>query len=489
MSAQLKNISAIFIFIFSFGVHSSGQLFKLATTFKDLDAPVTCMSLGFDDTKLITGDSAGNIIFRNPDSGTMISRIKTFNSPVDNINFNSTGKLMIVTSREGEIKIYDFNQEKFIQSLYSPAYTDMRFALFSIADGFIYFNGQGRLYKTRSDLTQPVEKIYESDSIITNAVITNDRSSLIFSCGNSLKVLNTRTDNITQEIVTSSAKIEQVAFSTDNKLVCWSDDGTIVIRKYELNQLHTDLLGWFKAGTSSKLAFSHNGSMMVTGRVGTWARIWKPFDRVVMQELFGHRGEVTNFAFSADDQTLFTASNDKSIIVWKQKPADRKLIEPTADNSSKTIVSAIAPIPPVNPTTILTGSNDSSLPIIELNKENIPSHVGGRNVDKTTIVEVSSPTIDIYVYDNSALDGDVMSLSFQNQWILTHYEVTRKKKKITIQLKPDSNNYLVLFADNLGKTPPNTAAISFDQKGRKRIFRLESDLKSCSAVNFIYKSK
>jgi hypothetical protein len=82
-----------------------------------------------------------------------------------------------------------------------------------------------------------------------------------------------------------------------------------------------------------------------------------------------------------------------------------------------------------------------------------------------------------------------MSLSFQNQWLLIHYEVTKLKKKITLRLKPGSNNYLVLFADNLGKTPPNTAAISFDSKGRERIFRLESDLKTCSAINFICKVK
>lgn len=479
LSTSFSKIISVFIFIV-LSNNADAQLFKLASTISDLNSPVTCITLSFDGSMLITGDAEGSIVFRDSGSGKIIATEKVFNSAVDNMTFNSTGQLMIVSSRDGEIKIYDFEQKKFIQSLYSPDYSDMRFALFSIADGFIYFNGQGRLYKTRSDLTQPVVKIYECDSTITNAVITDDRSALIFTCGNTIKVLNTRTDHITQELSSSSSKIERLELSSGNILSTWSSDGFIVFRKYELNQLHTDLLLWFRAGITSKPAFSHDGNMMVTGNIGTWARIWKPFEKIIAQELFGHKDVVTNSVFSTDDQTLFTASNDKTIKVWKQKVEEQKIEKPIADQV-KVPDTLIAPV--------VSGSSDSSMPTIGLDKNNIPTHVGGRNVDKTTVVEVGDSVIDIFVFDNSTLDGDVMSLCFQNQWILTHYEVTKKKRKIIIQLKPDSNNYLVLFADNLGKTPPNTAAISFEQNGRSRIFRLESDLKMCSAINFIYKPK
>ncbi len=492
MPLRSRNILFYFI-LFLVAITSTirGQAFKLASTLHDITSNVTCMVMSLDGKILISGDQSGNISFRDGDSGALINTVKAFNSPVDNINFNSTGRLMIVTTRDGEIKIYDFEQEKFIQSLYSPEYSDIRFALFSIADGFIYFNGQGRLYKTRSDLTQPVQKIYESDSTITNAVIAADRSALIFTCGNAVKVLNTRTDNIIQELTVSSAKIERLAWSSDNKFASWSDDGTIVLRKYEFSHLNSELLCWFKAGTCSNLVFSHDGNIMVTGRVGTWARIWKLSERNVVQELFGHKDEVTNFAFAADDQTLFTSSLDKTINVWKQKIDEIKIIPQIKDSLPK-IVAVISPPKPQDSSAalvVLSGSNDPSLPIIELDRQNIPSNLGGRRIEKTTDVEVSEPTIDIYVFDNSTLDGDVMSLSFQNQWILTHYEVTKKKKKITLQLTAGSNNYLVLFADNLGKTPPNTAAISFVKDGREKIFRLQSDLKTSSAINFIYKSK
>ena len=488
MFHSFKSIFYCFILFSVFCYHSEAQFFKHAATYKDLKVAVTCITLSFDGTKLITGDSSGTIIFRDPSSGNILSEIHAFRSPVEQINFNSTGRLLIANTRNGEIKIYDFASEKVIHSLYSPEYADMRFALFSIADGFIYFNGQGRLYKTRSDLTQRVEKIYESDSVITCAVITDDRNCLIFGKGNSLQVLNTRNDHITQELVASLATIEQIALSPDHRLMSWSSDGTIFIRKYALNQLDQGLSGWFKAGTSSKMEFSHNGNLMVTGRVGTWARIWKPFEKSVVQELFGHHSEVTDFVFSTDDQTLFTSGRDKTIMVWKQKKEEQNDQSPNADTTLLTLTEDNTPLARSDSLIISPGSV-SSMPPIEINNSNIPAHVGGRKVDRTTVVEVNSPTIDIYVFDNSTLDGDVISLTFKNQWILTHYEVTKKKKKITLNLSLDSNNYLVLFADNLGKTPPNTAAISFDLNGRNKIFRLESDLKSCSSINFIYKTR
>jgi WD40 repeat protein len=461
------------------------QNYEYAASFRDLDSPVTCMTITPDGTLLITGDSSGAFTFREAETGKLINREKAFNNAVENINFNSTGRLMIAHTRDGEIKIYDFAKRKFIQSLYSPEYSDMHFALFSIADGFIYFNGQGRLYKTRSDLSQPPVKIFEYDSILTNAVITEDRSALIFTSGNILKVLNTRYDNISQQLVISQAKIERLAISADHNIVTWSSDGTIMIRAFELNQLEAHPLLWFKAGMPGRLVFSHDGKMMVTGNVGTWARIWKPEERSVIQELFGHQDVVNNFVFGAADKVLFTASNDKTIKIWKQKtdeekknPVDSKLVDvPVKSNIS----------PPDSARIPIVMEQDSSMPAIKLDDKNVPVHIGGRKVNKTTTIEVTQPTIDIYVFDNASSDGDIMSLSFQNEWILKHYEVTKKKHKITLQLKAGSNNFLVLFADNLGRTPPNTAAISFVQNNKERIFRLVSDLESCSAINFIYR--
>ncbi len=482
----ISRLPRIMSCLFAFFVYHSSlaQQFKLTSTITDLNSPVTCLVMSTDGKQLVTGDSSGTIVFRDAETGKIIASEKPFHAAVENINFNSTGRLMIAHTRDGEIKIYDFVRRTFIQSLYSPEYSDMRFALFSIADGFIYFNGQGRLYKTRSDLSQPPVKLFEFDSIVSNAVITEDRSALIFTSGNSLKVLNTRTDNILQELITSSSKIERLKISTDNTIVTWSNDGTIAMRTFAFNQVAAQPVLWFKAGTPGRLAFSHDGKMMVTGNVGTWARLWKPFDKSISQELFGHKDAVIDFIFSSDDQTLFTAGNDKTIRIWKP---ENKTEEHKPATGIKT------PVPEVTETKeadiLQAEKTDSLLPQVKFGDHHVPLELGGRKVNKTTVIEIDQPVLELFVFDNASPDGDVMSLLLRNEWILKHYEVTRKKHKITLQLIQDTDNFLVLFADNLGRTPPNTAAISFRQNNQERIFRLVSDLQSCSAINFIYKKK
>ena len=126
-------------------------------------------------------------------------------------------------------------------------------------------------------------------------------------------------------------------------------------------------------------------------------------------------------------------------------------------------------------------------PDVQMANENVPTVIKGRNVISTEKIELNVPHISIYVYDNSYIDGDTMSLFFNGKWIVDHYGVTKKKFEVKLNLLENTNNYLVLFANNLGKSPPNTAAIEFDDGKRKYIYRLSSDLKSCSAINFVYK--
>ena len=96
---------------------------------------------------LIGGDTKGNLYFHDFITGEMTKGIKAHNAEVSQLQFNSTGRLLISATHDGEIKIYDFDKNKLIQAIYSPDYSGIRFVLFSIADGFIYFNGNKKLFK------------------------------------------------------------------------------------------------------------------------------------------------------------------------------------------------------------------------------------------------------------------------------------------------------------------------------------------------------
>jgi hypothetical protein len=121
---------------------------------------------------------------------------------------------------------------------------------------------------------------------------------------------------------------------------------------------------------------------------------------------------------------------------------------------------------------------------IETTRAGIPVSINGRTVQAKQTVEVSSSALDIYVWDDEREDGDTISLNLNGDWILSNYMITGEKKKLTVNLNPDKTTYLVLYAHNLGKLPPNTAVVSFHDGKEERKLTIESDLKRCGAVTF-----
>ena len=93
---------------------------------------------------LIAGDEKGNIYFYDLISGKQIQKVSVHAAAVTQLRFNSNGKLLISATADGEIKIFDFEKNKVVQAIYSPEYSGIGFVLFSIADGFIYFNGNNK---------------------------------------------------------------------------------------------------------------------------------------------------------------------------------------------------------------------------------------------------------------------------------------------------------------------------------------------------------
>lgn len=467
---------------------SPAQLFRQQFQLSDHEAAITVMTRHPEGKMVINGDQAGNLYFRDAATGETLRKIKAHQSPVSILSFNSNGQLLISSTADGEIRIFDFQKDKFVQSIYSPDYAGIRFVLFSIADGFIYFSSNNRLYKTRSDLTQKVELIRQEDDTLFDAVIASDRSALIFSKGNRLHVLNTRTDQLRQEFSPGPFPIRFMNFLNDSTLATWSDDGTLACWNFQLGQLALKPSFWMKAGLPCRMAFSSDGKFMATGMVGNWARVWLPKEREVYQELFGHRQTVTATCFGKADSILFTGSMDRSVYVWVRTDKENPKAEPIqkpAKPESIDITPTVTPALSID-TTRLVGPDQMT---VEVSENNIPRSLGGRQVISGGSIEVSSSSLTISVYDNSFIDGDTLSLYFNGKCVLDHYGVMKQKKIIRLELEPEKNNYLILFAENLGTRPPNTAAILVNDGKTDRFFKLSSDMKVCSSLNFTYNKK
>lgn len=110
--------------------------------------------------------------------------------------------------------------------------------------------------------------------------------------------------------------------------------------------------------------------------------------------------------------------------------------------------------------------------------------VAKRKVVSSKEWSVKSEKVTLQVWDNNKEDGDIISLKFNDTWILTNFLLKKEKYTIHLELK-DKNNQLLLFAENLGSIPPNTAAISIDDNVLVRTFILNSDMSKSETVKIM----
>lgn len=112
-----------------------------------------------------------------------------------------------------------------------------------------------------------------------------------------------------------------------------------------------------------------------------------------------------------------------------------------------------------------------------------------KNILKTIEVEPGQE-LKLDFYDNGEVDGDVISVFFNNKLILSHQQLT--DKPITLNLKLDTDrddNELVMYADNLGSIPPNTALMIATIGSKRYEVYITSTENSSGTVRFRLKEK
>jgi hypothetical protein len=94
----------------------------------------------------------------------------------------------------------------------------------------------------------------------------------------------------------------------------------------------------------------------------------------------------------------------------------------------------------------------------------------------TRQVEIESDSVRVSFYDNGEIDGDSISVFVNNQVVLTHQGLAAKAFNLFLRLDSTRDiNEISMFAENLGRIPPNTALMVItDGKNRYEVFMSSS---------------
>ncbi len=108
--------------------------------------------------------------------------------------------------------------------------------------------------------------------------------------------------------------------------------------------------------------------------------------------------------------------------------------------------------------------------------------------DKKVLKTIEVPTDEEFkldFYDNGEIDGDTITVYYNNKMILSKQRLTDKPLSIKVKLDPDiEENELVMYADNLGTIPPNTALMVATIAGRRYEVYITSTEKTSGTIRF-----
>ncbi len=128
-------------------------------------------------------------------------------------------------------------------------------------------------------------------------------------------------------------------------------------------------------------------------------------------------------------------------------------------------------------------TNGNNAPAVKDTKP-LPEKITSRNIREVKTLEVKSNNIKVELFDDGEIDNDIVSVFFNNTEVVSSKSLTVNGYVLNLELVPGKTNELVLYADNLGTIPPNTALMIITDGVNRYEVRLAADLKTNASVRF-----
>lgn len=114
-------------------------------------------------------------------------------------------------------------------------------------------------------------------------------------------------------------------------------------------------------------------------------------------------------------------------------------------------------------------------------------HLQPREKQVVRTVTVDNADIKIELYDNAEIDHDTITVLINGKLLLYRQMLTDRPLTIHFNALPGTPYELVMYADNLGDIPPNTALMMVTAGSQKFEVFLSSTEEKSAAVRFVYK--
>ncbi|MFZ1260857.1 MAG: PKD domain-containing protein [Chitinophagaceae bacterium] len=110
-----------------------------------------------------------------------------------------------------------------------------------------------------------------------------------------------------------------------------------------------------------------------------------------------------------------------------------------------------------------------------------------RDKDIIRSIAVENDSFSISLFDNGIVDGDSITLIYNNEVLFTHQMLSSKPLTLSLKIDPVKDNELIMYAENLGSISPNTALMIINDGNNRYQVNISSNKSSNGAVSFTLK--
>jgi len=109
-----------------------------------------------------------------------------------------------------------------------------------------------------------------------------------------------------------------------------------------------------------------------------------------------------------------------------------------------------------------------------------------REKEVVQTITIDTSDIKIELYDNAEIDGDTVTIFLNNTLLVYRKMLTDKPLTINITAFPNTDYEFMMYADNLGRIPPNTSLMVITAGKKRYEMRISSSEQKSAVVKFRY---
>ncbi|RYZ61993.1 MAG: hypothetical protein EOO14_03595 [Chitinophagaceae bacterium] len=223
----------------------------------------------------------------------------------------------------------------------------------------------------KSQVPRMMLPLGHGDAVLSVQFAPDGKKVLSSSVDHTVKIWNTATGVLLQDLKEHSSQITSARFSPDGRLVATTAffDKQIKLWDVRTGKLLKDLPGHTDGVLSA--CFSPDGKRVVSASQDKTAKVWDVRTGMLLLNLKGHGSWVESVGFSADGRRIATASADGSAKIWDA--ANGALLNTLSGHSGGLVSAQFSP----DSKRVLTASWDSSARIWDANSGSLVASLKG----------------------------------------------------------------------------------------------------------------